>query len=231
MKKRNFQFLVIITLFVCIGTAFFSSVVMAENEKNEKEGGRITLQVGIPGTDFAGGAEITPDTETLGEFVRAIYNYSIGIVGILAAVVIMIAGVIWLTAGGNSNKVETAKTWMGGALAGLVLALTSYMLLYQINPNLVNFEAPEIRKAGMEGEFSSEDYDYYIEDLSSGNNKSGTRSLNTTTGVKTLRIQNFSSSDGGWSSGSIKTSTDEVHQKRHSTGGDPDHLADTRHAR
>jgi len=41
-----------------------------------------------------------------------------GIVGILAAVVLMVEGVIWLTAGGNVNKVETAKQTMG-ALTGL----------------------------------------------------------------------------------------------------------------
>ena len=45
----------------------------------------------------------------------------------------MIGGVIWITAGGNASRIGEAKAWIGGALMGLVLALSSYTILYQIN--------------------------------------------------------------------------------------------------
>src|SRR6056297_2344033 len=99
-------------------------------------------EVGIPGARDT--VTFTGDTSAIGNYIKAIYSYGIGIVGILAAVVLMVGGVIWLTAGGNVNKVETAKQTIGGALTGLVLALTSYMLLYQINPDLVQFRVREI---------------------------------------------------------------------------------------
>src|SRR6056297_1256486 len=99
-------------------------------------------EVGIPGARDT--VTFTGDTSAIGNYIKAIYSYGIGIVGILAAVVLMVGGVIWLTAGGNVNKVETAKQTIGGALTGLVLALTSYMLLYQINPDLVQFRIREI---------------------------------------------------------------------------------------
>jgi hypothetical protein len=61
-------------------------------------------------------------------------------VGILAAIVLMFGGVLWLTAGGNPNRIENAKAWIGGSLTGLILALLSYLILYTLNPSLVNFQ-------------------------------------------------------------------------------------------
>ena len=78
--------------------------------------------------------------KTIGEYIQAIYNYAIGIVGILAAVVLMFGGVIWLTAGGSQEKVKEAKAWIGASLSGLVLLLGSYMILSTINPDLVSFK-------------------------------------------------------------------------------------------
>jgi hypothetical protein len=78
--------------------------------------------------------------KTIGEYIQAIYNYAIGIVGILAAVVLMFGGVIWLTAGGSQEKVKEAKAWIGASISGLVLLLCSYMILNTINPDLVSFK-------------------------------------------------------------------------------------------
>ncbi|MDD5031906.1 MAG: pilin [Patescibacteria group bacterium] len=101
-----------------------------------------TPQISIPGSSFGAGEKTTP---SIAKYIQAIYNYAIGIVGILAAVVLMVGGVIWLTAGGSPEKVNEAKAWIGAALSGLVLALTSYMILNTINPDLVSFKdiAPE----------------------------------------------------------------------------------------
>lgn len=76
----------------------------------------------------------------IGEYISAIYKYSIGIVGILAAVILMVGGIIWLTAGGNASMVTEAKAWITASLTGLILALCSYTILYQVNPNLLKFK-------------------------------------------------------------------------------------------
>ncbi|MFA4834078.1 MAG: pilin [Patescibacteria group bacterium] len=100
-----------------------------------------TPQVTIPSADpdlqFQKGIPTAP---SIAKYIKAIYNYAIGIVGILAAIVLMFGGVIWLTAGGSSEKVTEAKAWIGASLTGLVLALCSYMILNTINPNLVSFK-------------------------------------------------------------------------------------------
>ncbi len=77
----------------------------------------------------------------IGQYVVGLYKYAIGVVGILAAVILMVGGIIWITAGGSAGRIGEAKSWIGSALAGLVIALTSYLILYQINPNLVSFKS------------------------------------------------------------------------------------------
>jgi len=134
-----------ISLIIIISFSFvfgITSTDAAEGNSNLE----YEMEVGIPGSDYSKGDTFKPsgNTSDIGNYIKAIYNYGIGIAGILAVVVIMIGGVVWLTAGGNTNKVESAKQWIGGALSGLVLVLTSYMLLYQINPNLVEFRNQEI---------------------------------------------------------------------------------------
>lgn len=83
----------------------------------------------------------------IGQYVIGLYKYAIGVVGILAAVVLMVGGIIWLTAGGSAGRIGEAKSWIGSALAGLVIALTSYLILYQINPNLVSFKPIQVQMA------------------------------------------------------------------------------------
>ena len=84
--------------------------------------------------------EITISDTSIGEYVKSVYGYAIGIVGILATVVLMAGGIIWITAGGNSERIGNAKSWITASLTGLVLVLCSYMILYYVNPSLVNFE-------------------------------------------------------------------------------------------
>ncbi|MFH0956173.1 MAG: pilin [Candidatus Falkowbacteria bacterium] len=106
-------------------------------------------QVGIPVQkqagdtfDFSGNTEnIFPkdgSTKPIAEYIRVVYKYAIGIVGILAAVVLMIGGVLWIVAGGNATMIGEAKAWIGASLTGLVLALSSYLILATVNPALVN---------------------------------------------------------------------------------------------
>ncbi|MEA3463692.1 MAG: pilin [Patescibacteria group bacterium] len=109
----------------------------------------LELQVKIGDTK-----KITFDKTTapIAEYIKAIYKYAIGIVGILAAVVLMFGGVLWLTAGGNTERVTNAKSWIGASLTGLVLALCSYMILATINPGLVDFR---VKPVGMVDEHNT----------------------------------------------------------------------------
>ena len=85
------------------------------------------------------------EVKDIAEYIPLIFNYSMGFVGILAAVVLMFGGVMWLTAGGNQGQVGEAKEWIKAALTGLILALLSFLILNTINPDLIKLKMPTIK--------------------------------------------------------------------------------------
>ena len=108
------------------------------------------LQINIPTLDLSSWTA-NNSGNWLGLYIKAIYQYAIGIVGILAAVVLMFGGLLWLTAGGNTGQVTEAKEWIKASLTGLILALSSYMILYVVNPDLRIFQPlniPSIKSTG-----------------------------------------------------------------------------------
>ena len=111
------------------------------------------LQITLPGLVFSDQNKIQSITEGdktffyvpwIGEYIKWLYNYSIGIIGLLALLAIMIGGLYWIMAGGNASRVSEAKSWISAAISGLALALTSYLLLFTLNSNLVKLPALKI---------------------------------------------------------------------------------------
>lgn len=80
----------------------------------------------------------------LGQYIVAIYNYGLSIAGILAAIVLMAGGLLWLVSGGDASKVSQAKELIVGSITGVVILAASYIILTQINPDLVKFKAISI---------------------------------------------------------------------------------------
>lgn len=96
----------------------------------------INLQAPLPG--------LTAVTD-LGQYFQGIYSYSIGLAAILAGIMITIGGLKWLTAAGNAASIGAAKKTIGGALLGMILVLSAYVILNTINPELVSLRLPAIR--------------------------------------------------------------------------------------
>ncbi|MFA6255457.1 MAG: hypothetical protein WC675_05570 [Patescibacteria group bacterium] len=76
----------------------------------------------------------------ISDYIVAVYKYGVGVAAVLAVVMIMIGGFVWLMSGGNSTRVSTAKDFIVSAMAGLLLALFSFVILYAVNPRLINLE-------------------------------------------------------------------------------------------
>jgi len=112
---------------------------------------KIIPQASIPGSETFDVSEkageekkIEATKDMIAQYIAAVYKYGVGITGILAFVMIMVGGIMWMMAGGSPDRVSNAKTYIAGALLGLILALSSYLLLQTVNPRLVNLEMPEL---------------------------------------------------------------------------------------
>lgn len=78
------------------------------------------------------------------QYISKLYEWTISVTGILAGIMIMIGGLLYLTAGGSPERVSNAKSYISNALIGLILALTSYFLLQTVNPALLNLRFPKV---------------------------------------------------------------------------------------
>lgn len=128
------------------GASPFSSPKLTEDELKaflQKPNPRIT----IPGLNFSdiniegmlssdeSGATYL-NIPFLGEYLAAVYKYLVMAIGIIAVVMLIIAGLKWILGG---EATESAKKQIKNAIIGLVIAVSSYTILYTINPELVNF--------------------------------------------------------------------------------------------
>lgn len=75
----------------------------------------------------------------LGEYLSAIYDYALKIGGLLAAVILMAGGALWLVSGGDASRISQAKNLITGSITGLILLLSTYLILIQVNPELIRF--------------------------------------------------------------------------------------------
>ena len=84
----------------------------------------------------------------IGDYIGEIFNYVVAVAGILAVVVMMFGGFLWLMSGGNQERAANGKAYIASALSGLVLVLFSYTLLNFVNPDLVKLEPIPVYKTG-----------------------------------------------------------------------------------
>jgi len=80
----------------------------------------------------------------LAKYIGNMYKYGLVIGSILAVMMIMIGGIMYMVGGLNPSMISRGKEFIVGAVTGLVLLLGSYVLLKTINPNLVELQPIEV---------------------------------------------------------------------------------------
>jgi 3D (Asp-Asp-Asp) domain-containing protein len=106
-----------------------------------------TLQVPLP-TGYMKKREIKCDPKDekgnisncrvpyLADYIAGWFKYLVGIGGILGVIVSMMGGFLWIISSGNPQKIATAKNFITNGMIGIILLMTSYVILYQVSPEL-----------------------------------------------------------------------------------------------
>ncbi len=123
-KNKNFFMMLFLLIFS------ISALSLAPEAEAQTKGLQYTLLEKIPGTDNVG--------SDLKGYLEAIYKMALIIIVLSAVLMLSIGGFMYLTSAGNTAAMGTAKGVIFDSIIGLVIALTAYLLLYVINPDLVN---------------------------------------------------------------------------------------------
>ena len=103
--------------------------------------GVLALEVSWPSSP--GGTSLT-DNSTITDIVKYFYEWGISLGGLAAFISLLTAGFQYLTSAGEPAKMSEAKDRINSAILGLVLLLSSYLLLKTINPELTTLKLPEL---------------------------------------------------------------------------------------
>ena len=89
---------------------------------------------GISQPAAAGFSGATDVRITIARIVRVALSF----LGTVLFLIMLWAGFLWMTAGGNQEKIDEAKKWLGGAVIGLIIILAAYGLTTFVITQLVS---------------------------------------------------------------------------------------------
>ena len=98
-----------------------------------------TLEVGIPGTDALPGSA----APSVPMYIKYLYYFVLGLVGIAGFSSLVFWGAVWAGSGIVDKKAQ-AIAGIKNTLTGIGIALTAFILLNTINPDLIVIKTPNV---------------------------------------------------------------------------------------
>jgi hypothetical protein len=112
------------------GFLFTTSLVFAQTK----------ISLSLPGSYL-----VTTSTPP-GYVIANLYQFALLLGGLLAFGAIIYGGMRYISSGGNPSAQSEAKEWIWSAMLGLLLLVSAYLILYTINPNLVQLGLPTLQQ-------------------------------------------------------------------------------------
>lgn len=116
-KKFGLPFLAILASFLLVKTALAAGDV---NVGIDQVNNALTLSNSSPLT-----------------IVTRIINFVLGLLGIIVVSIFIYAGFLWMTSGGNEEKINEAKKMLKNAIVGIIIVLSSWGIAYFVLSKLV----------------------------------------------------------------------------------------------
>jgi len=76
--------------------------------------------------------------------IGLIINIALSVLGVVFLVLIVYAGYLWMTAGGDESNVEKAKQTIGRAVIGLVIVVCAYAIANFVVPQIYCASNPDV---------------------------------------------------------------------------------------
>jgi hypothetical protein len=119
---KSLRILAIVPLLAFLVMPFWMSPALAETSRED-----YTNNLEAVGSE-AYGSDVASNPDALPVMIGRLINQALMLLGIILLVIIIYAGVLWMTAGGNTESVDKAKKWLMNAVIGLVLVMASYAI-------------------------------------------------------------------------------------------------------
>lgn len=121
-------------LLIFLGLFGIASYGLAEEENST--GLQLVWPNSPAGTKLEEGIEIS-------QMVKYFYEWGISLGGLAVFISLIMSGFKYLTSAGNESKMREAKEKINSAFLGLLLLLSSFLILNSINPELTTLRMPD----------------------------------------------------------------------------------------
>jgi len=88
----------------------------------------LTTELQTSHGQFGGSEGLDAPSGTLTSMVGKIIKGILSLLGIVAVLLILYAGYLWMTAGGNEEDVKKAKAWIVNAIIGIIIIVLAYAI-------------------------------------------------------------------------------------------------------
>ena len=124
-----------------LGFGLFLLLILGVNFVFAQEGRELEIKYPV-----IPGIEIPATTKTaFPVYVKYIFNVVIMVAGIVAFLALLIGGIRYLTSGGSPSVQRDASGQIAAGFFSLIILLSSYLILFTIDPKLVVFTLPELK--------------------------------------------------------------------------------------
>lgn len=135
MKKFKIFFFVIFSLFLF--SVSFSSV-LAQNASDDVIKGLNEAANVVPAYQEQANTNETYDEKFIATKLGDMIGFVLSFIGVLFLILTIYGGISWMTAGGNEQKVEKAKTIIINAIIGLLIVIFAYTITSFIGDQFTN---------------------------------------------------------------------------------------------
>lgn len=123
------------------------------------------LNIDIPTVSFSAPKQVGEFVESsiIGEYIAGLYKYLITIAVVISMVMIMIGGLQYALGGINQEQKSKGKDRIKNGVTGLILLLTTYLILFTINPQLLRntvIQLPDVESVDLPAENDPGDIDF-----------------------------------------------------------------------
>jgi len=127
-------------LFMCLGAFLLFLPFVIDINKQIKINFAGALEVNYPSIL---GFSIVEGSSFI-DYARYFFNIGMAIAGILAIMTIIFGGIYYLISFGRGKIINEGKEWIRAGILGLILLVSSYIIAYTINPNLIDFRLEKL---------------------------------------------------------------------------------------
>ncbi len=116
-------------IFALVASLAWPSLTLAADEATTETttGVNTSIYTNDLGTTLTA-AEITGSEASLTVIIRTLIQALLSVLGIIFLVLVIYAGLLWMTAAGNEDKVKKAQKLLRDGVIGLIIILSSYTI-------------------------------------------------------------------------------------------------------